>query len=64
MNAPAHVPVDPQFARRVRESFGQRSGGNWFAASIAAARGAISFAAKSCTDWRNIATVSPWSNCR
>ena len=36
MNAPAHVPVDPQFARRVRESFGRQKAMALIGASLTA----------------------------
>ena len=39
--------------------FGHRSIGNSLERSISAARGAISFAAKSRTVWRSISIVSP-----
>src|SRR4026208_725043 len=40
------------------------SAGNWFVASISAARGATSLRAKSCTLARSMAIVSPCSNRR
>src|SRR3984957_8804891 len=42
-------------------SFGQRSRGNWLLLSISAARGAISWLAKSCTVSRMASAVSPRS---
>jgi len=36
MNAPAHVPVDPQFARRVRESFDRQKAMALIGASLTA----------------------------